>query len=140
MRYAVALLFLFTFCGKRAKPPVSYAPECMENVLAVDDSLGKLRNTDCKTLSLSTSISKYTSAMKAVDFTGCPEDFTTAFTAHRTAWDEMIPVTDKHPALRGEMHDLFKRLESSSDSVMFKKRLARIWSTWAEVEKTARKK
>lgn len=46
----------------------------------------------------------------------------------------MIPFVEKHPELRGEMHDLFDEVENSKDTNEFKPLLKEIWDTWGAVE------
>ena len=111
------------------------AIDCIDHVIKLDDSLGKKRNVDCVELSLSKTIINYTDAINSIDFSQCPEDFTTAFKSHIEAWNDMIEVTDNHDNLRGEMHDLFDSIEHTKDSLQFKIYLNTIWSTWADVEK-----
>lgn len=108
--------------------------ECINKILDADSKLGKERNVLCETVSLSETIKTYVAGMKALDFENCPQDFTKAFNSHIEAWNAMIPVTDNYPNLRGEMHDLFKELEKSNDSIVFTKKLSSIWDTWAIVE------
>lgn len=129
---SVLLLFvsLLLGCGSDHTKKV----ECMDRVIKIDDSLGKKRNNDCKTSSLSATIVNYTNGMKNIDFSGCPEDFKTAFRSHISAWDSMMKVTDNHDGLRGEMHDLFDTIERTKDSLHFKTYLDAIWATWANVE------
>lgn len=47
----------------------------------------------------------------------------------------MVKITDKYSGYRGEMHELFKKIESEKDSTEFKIRLKAIWNTWGKVEK-----
>lgn len=108
--------------------------ECINKILDADSKLGKERNVLCKTVSLSETIKTYVAGMKTLDFENCPQDFTKAFNSHIEAWNAMIPVTDNYPNLRGEMHDLFKEIEKSNDSIVFTKKLSSIWDTWAIVE------
>ena len=107
---------------------------CIEKIIAADSQLGKIRNHACEKQSLSLTISEYIAALKKLDYSGCPEAFVKAFNRHQQAWLDMIPVTDKYPELRGEMHDLFDIIERASDAETFKIRLKGIWDTWAEVE------
>lgn len=109
--------------------------ECMNRVIALDDSLGKIRNHACEKISLSQSIKDYSAGMKKFSYKKCPESFKKAFERHRQAWANMLVVTDKYPDLRGEMHVLFKQLEEGKDAELFKPLLKAIWDTWAEVEK-----
>lgn len=111
----------------------------MQRLIAIDDSLGKIRNRQCMELSLSETIQKYAEAMKTIETQHCPNELVVAYRSHREAWEAMLEVTDNYPNLRGEMHVLFKELEQSNDQVLFKKRLDAIWSTWADVEKFAPK-
>ncbi|WP_155958842.1 hypothetical protein [Flavobacterium limnosediminis] len=113
--------------------------DCISRVIAIDDSLGKIRNRECENLSLSQTIANYTKGMAAIDTKGCPEAFSKAYRSHKDAWNAVLPVTDTYPDLRGEMHVLFKELERSKDSVEFKKLQADIWTTWGEVERFVKK-
>ncbi len=107
---------------------------CMERIIALDDSLGSLRNHQCEQVSLDQTIANYAEGLEALDFSGCPPEFVSAFTSHIRAWRDMQPVAAQFPGLRGEMHDLFDQIALSPDSTVFQSRLDRIWSTWAEIE------
>lgn len=107
---------------------------CMEAIIEDDSQLGEIRNHACKEQSLSETIRDYTENLELLDFSDCPEDFKKAFKNHITAWKNMKLITDSHPDLRGEMHDLFDQIKVSTDSTIFKARLATIWSTWSEIE------
>lgn len=145
LKNLIALLVfsvLFTTCNpskgggqKEQMAETTDSPqECIKSIIALDDSLGKIRNHACEQISLAQTIQEYTSGMDQFDHQNCPSDFTTAFKKHREAWVSMIPIVEKYPELRGEMHDLFDQLESEKDSSEFKTRLAAIWTTWEEVE------
>ena len=112
---------------------------CIDRVLEADSSIGSIRNKQCETVSLSQTILNYAEAMTAVSTQNCPEAFTDAYESHRQAWLALLPITDKYPAMRGEMHVLFRQLEQTADAEVFKKKLAKIWATWAEVEKFVQK-
>lgn len=107
---------------------------CIERILAADDSLGRARNHACEQQPLSEVIANYASALAGLDFTSCPENFRAAFEGHRQAWLELLPITDRYPDLRGEMHALFEKLESGEHAKQFKPMVDRVWKTWAEVE------
>jgi len=107
---------------------------CITQVIAIDDSIGKIRNHNCETISLSETIRMYTSGIDKVDFTNCPPNFKQAFHSHKEAWTKMTTITNNYPDLRGEMHDLFKILEEGEDKEAFKILLGSIWSTWEDVE------
>ena len=133
---------LLLTCGDPKPPGDSVATAssdvgklCIERVIALDDSLGTLRNHACEKISLSATIEQYVAGMRAMNFERCPGDFTKAFNQHIEAWSNMQVVTDRHPDLRGEMHDLFDQLEAGADSAQFKPRLKAIWDTWGEIEK-----
>lgn len=100
----------------------------------MDASLGKIRNHDCETISLSQTILKYTQGVKKINYSNCPKEFVDAFENHRQAWIKMLSVTDKYPDLKGEIHDLFNILEKGNDKETFKPLLKSIWDTWGEVE------
>lgn len=108
--------------------------DCIDSVIALDDSLGKVRNHACERISLAQTIKEYTAGMAQFDYQNCPKDFTEAFKKHREAWLAMIPLVEKYPDLRGEMHDLFDQIEIGEHSEEFEPLLESIWSTWAEVE------
>jgi hypothetical protein len=108
--------------------------QCIQQVIALDDSLGTIRNHNCETISLSETIDQYAAAVEKINYKDCPEDFAKAFVKHREAWMAMKTVTDKYPNLRGEMHTLFDQIEKGKDSTLFKPLLKDIWDTWAEVE------
>jgi len=85
-------------------------------------------------MNLSQSIKNYVQSLEKLDWNDCPLKFKTAFLGHLKAWKDILVITDKHPALRGEMHDLFKEIELGKDSVLFKAAVEEIWNTWADVE------
>jgi len=111
---------------------------CIKYVIAVDDSLSALRNTDCEDISISESIYRYTTAIGSVSFNDCPDNFVRAYKRHQQAWLEMLRVTDKYPDLRGEMHQLFDTIQAGNDSTEFKQRLNLVWSTWDEIKVAAK--
>jgi hypothetical protein len=104
-------------------------------IIAQDDSLGVVRNHACETIPLAQTIRDYTEALAGLDYSDCPENFTSAFASHRQAWEQLIPFAEQYPDLRGEMHDLFDQLEKGPDAERFKPLVERIWETWREVEK-----
>ena len=110
--------------------------DCMALAIAQDDSLGKIRNQACKTISLSETIRQYAGSIESINYTDCPAAFETGFKKHRAAWIALLPVTDQYPDLRGEMHDLFKQLESGKHAGQFKPLVQSVWDTWAEIEAT----
>lgn len=107
---------------------------CVDRIIALDDSLGTLRNHTCKQEPLSVTIAHYAGELTALDFSDCPDTFFSAFKRHISAWEDMLPIVSRYPHLRGEMHDLFAQLAASPDSIEFKIREKRIWSTWREIE------
>jgi hypothetical protein len=109
--------------------------ECIDSVIRLDDSLGTIRNHACEKVALSISIKNYAEGIEKLNFKNCPAGFVKAFDIHRKAWIDMLKVTDRYPAMRGEMHDLFDQLEKTGDSVEFKMHLKMIWDTWAVIEK-----
>lgn len=110
------------------------AQNCMEQVIATDASFGEIRNHACETISLSETIKEYTAEIETYDFQDCPEAFTVAFKKHQSAWKEMLSVTDAYPDLRGEMHELFKIMETGNHAEAFGATLQKIQDTWTEVE------
>lgn len=132
---------LLATCGPTSQPnaatPTAEA-SCMRQILAADDSLGSIRNQTCETRPLASTIQQYTAGMAALDFSDCPPAFTEAFRAHQAAWAAMVPVVERYPDWRGEMHALFDSLAHSADSAVFHIRLAAIWETWGQVEEAMR--
>lgn len=108
--------------------------ECVRRFMSADDSLGKIRNHACETISLSQSIHQYVQALRNLDYRICLPAFQEAVDKHLDAWQNMKKITDRYPDLRGEMHALFDQLEKSKDSAIFKPLLDKIWDTWAGVE------
>lgn len=108
--------------------------DCVNLILTKDDSLGKIRNHACETLSLSETIKQYTQALDSLNFENCPSGFTNAFNNHIDAWTDIIQVTNHYPYLRGEMHDLFDKLEAGEHGDEFKPLLKNIWDTWKRIE------
>lgn len=118
-------------CGSQHQ----HGSRCMQKIIEQDSVLGFLRNQQSKQWPLSAAISNYVDATNGLKMNRCPPAFAAAFKSHMGAWQQMIAVTDNYPHLRGEMHELFNRLEKEKDSTLFKLKLKQIWDTWAEVEK-----
>lgn len=108
---------------------------CMDYIIAQDDSLGRIRNHASETVSLSESIEQYVSTGNELNFEHCPSEFTHAFKNHLNAWTEMQTVTDNYPDLRGEMHILFDTIAEGEHKTRFKASLEKIHNTWKDVEK-----
>ena len=108
--------------------------QCIDQIIAQDDSLGKVRNHACERISLAQTIREYTDAMGQFDYQNCPADFTIAFKKHREAWVALIPIVEKYPDMRGEMHTLFEILENGAHAAAFKLLVKAVWDTWGEVE------
>jgi hypothetical protein len=137
------LMTLLTACNSAAeeKQPRVIAPSveklsCVEQILLMDDSLGTVRNHACEKISLSESIDNYVQGFESLDYEACPQFFRHAFGQHLDAWKDMMPITNKHPELRGEMHELFDQLKESADSAVFNRKLKKIQDTWTLVEQT----
>ncbi|NNF32653.1 MAG: hypothetical protein HKN68_01000 [Saprospiraceae bacterium] len=144
MRTLIILLGSLIICllsckgGAKEKPSGNKGEDCIRTVLSKDTSLGSKRNNECKEVSLSTTIDRYVISLSGLDYSECPNLFTEAFKSHIDAWVNMKQVTDSFPNLRGELHDLFDQIEGSKDSIVFKKLLADVWSTWEIVEKESK--
>ncbi len=139
---AIFALHFFSGCGvnrqrsnlQNPQAESSILQTCIENAIALDDSLGKVRNHACETLPLAIAIQQYADGLQWIDYTTCPLKFSAAFEAHRQAWLQMIPYLQKYPEHRGEMHYLFGEFEKGPDSATFKPLLKNIWDTWAVIE------
>lgn len=119
----------------KTKPTSMTKIECNKQLLAMDDSLGSIRNHACEKISLSKTIKIYVTDLKAVPVENCSKALVSAFYTHLEAWENVIPITNKYDAMRGEMHDLFDEIRMKSDSTVFNTRVKAIWDTWADVEK-----
>jgi len=133
MRSHFILIFMLGMLIIGCKNKTTENP-CIKNIIAQDELLGKVRNNICKTQSLSKAISDYTQGMRHLILVGCPQEFNDAFETHIVAWENMIPIADKYPEERGEMHDIFDRIKAKSDKD-FDDQLQSIWDSWAQVEK-----
>lgn len=132
----IGFCFLFFVSCNRQKKGNNDPSECITQILRADDSLGKIRNHECETKTLTKTIKNYAGRLSSLDFSQCPDTFSKAFKGHIKAWNEMLVVVKSHDTLRGEMHDLFDQIAISKDSIIFKEKLNAIWSTWSEVEKS----
>ncbi len=135
----LGLMLLLTSCNtnvnKESNESEAANPtSCIDLIIQMDDSLGTIRNHACESIPLSETIENYVQSIRKLDFEDCPEKFSKAFEQHMDAWTNMISLTDQHPDLRGEMHELFDELKVSADSVEFNQKLQVIWDTWGEVE------
>ena len=134
----IAFLLLLTACGPSESADKSDNIEsdahCIESILEEDNRLGEVRNHACEHMSLEQTIEEYTKALEQLDYSNCPEGFTTAFNSHIQAWKSMIPTVESYSDLRGEMHDLFDQIEATAGSENFSSALAEVWETWGAVE------
>ncbi|WP_418603117.1 hypothetical protein [Hwangdonia sp.] len=131
----LVLIFVLIGCKQKEKNHAVANKDCIEKIIKTDDSLGTIRNYECEKISLSQTISNYANSLNNLDFTGCPEQFKTAFKNHEQAWRNMMVLTNNYPELRGEMHDLFDTIKTGKDSAAFNPLLKNIWDTWAIIEK-----
>ena len=131
-----AFMILTGSCSESTtKKSVNSPNNCIKSIIAIDDSLGSLRNNQCKEISLSETIKNYTASLTSLDYSQCPQSFSNAFKSHIDAWNNVTEITDNYSELRGEMHDLFDQIKITPDSTKFNSLVAKIWSTWAEIEK-----
>ena len=126
-----------TSTSEVVKPTKEQESACKKSVMKVDAGIAAKRNKACKKQSLGKTISEYIYGLEHSDFTHCPESFKSAFYDHIIAWKETLPIAEKYPDLRGEMHALFEQIEAGPDGDAFKPLVAKVWSTWEEVEKVA---
>jgi len=113
------------------------AMACVKMVFEKDSILGEIRNHSSKNISLSETINDYTKELESMNFTNCPEKFKSSFNAHIMAWRHLRSVTDKYPAMRGELHDIFASIEKSGDSTEFKALVQEVWDTWDLVKENS---
>ncbi len=105
----------------------------MEAIIAQDEELGARRNHATEDTSLSAAIHQYTAGVRALDFSACPEAFTTAFQEHLDAWEASIGFFSRYDSLRAEMHELFLIIEKEQPDA-YQAALKPIMDTWGEVE------
>ncbi|WGD35174.1 hypothetical protein [Olleya sp. YS] len=135
MKHIIFSFSLVLISCNTQKSDVLKQTACIDTILKQDDSLGRIRNDASKEHSLSNTILSYTDALNALDYSNCPESFSSAFKGHIDAWNNMMLITNKYPTLRGEMHDVFDSIKTTKDSVAFKIFLKDIWDTWDTIEK-----
>ena len=107
---------------------------CIDRIISGDSEYGTIRNHDPEEMPISQAIVNYVRNIRSMDYSNCPEDFSSLFNAHILAWEELIPLTEKHLELRGEMHDVFNEIEKSGDADQFNQGVKKIWETWGELE------
>ena len=84
--------------------------------------------------------SRYVQALRAIDLSGCPEDFRDAFKAHIQAWAGYEKVARSYGGFRGFFKGFFTGGGSAVAAVSEgADAQAEIESTWREVERIARK-
>ena len=139
--YVLLSFILLVGCNKSKSSNTNYLAQqdqveenCISKIIAIDDSLGKIRNDASNITSLSSTINQYVKSLKELDYNDCPDSFSMAFHNHLQAWINILEITDNYPDLRGEMHTLFNTLEKSEHSEQFKILLNEIWSTWSIIE------
>lgn len=126
-----------TYC-RSLKNDKDQAAWHMDQVLQRDSELSEVRNHACEASTLSQAIKDYVAELKGFDFEGCPEEFAHAFNKHQLAWSALIPLTDKHSELRGEMHDLLAKIEASDDAQELAPLKKAIFDTWSEIEEATK--
>jgi len=107
---------------------------CMSRIIVFDDSLGRIRNHACEKIDLSTTIKQYLKSCRAMNYKECPVAFNAAIEKHYAAWDNMLPLTDKYPDLRGEMTQLFKQLKTGEHAQEFIPLEKAIIDTWSDID------
>lgn len=112
--------------------------DCVKQIFEKDSVFGHIRNYDSEKGSLTEAINNYVKNAKTLDFSNCPEGFEAAFQKHVDAWRDFRKVSDKHPTLRGELHEVFAVIEKTEDSTVFKSSLKQIFDTWTEVKETSK--
>lgn len=139
MCFGMAIL-LFNGSCKNEKLDKLADISCSKYILAQDDSLGSVRNHASEHMPISQSVVQYIKELSKLNFDDCPDDFVEAFEEHMSAWLNVIPILEKYPDARAEMHEVFKEIESGIHQDTFKILVDEIWSTWAKVEKASGKK
>lgn len=134
------VLLLFISCNRTIKRTSAQTDShtCIQQVLAIDDSLGNKRNHECEQITLSETIKNYIQGLRQINFDDCPVEFRSAFENHIQAWSNLTKVTDKYPEKRGEMHVLFDEIRNGKDSLQFNKYIGSVWNTWYEIEEMSK--
>lgn len=137
----MGIMLLLVSCNSNSRTIINREEKkCVQKVLTIDDSLGKIRNHETEKISLSRAIENYTNELRKISFEKCPGDFKSAFDDHIQAWKNITRITDKYSTKRGEMHVLLDEIEQSKDSVQFNKLMQEIWNTWKEIENSIEKR
>ena len=110
--------------------------KCIERIFKKDSVLGEIRNHASEKISLSQAIMDSTAELESLDYSDCPGKFVSSFHRHIAAWKMVTKVTDNYPSQRGELDDIFVKLEKSEDSTEFKFLVKQVWDTWNEVEES----
>lgn len=120
------------------RPDFDYAPG-IRRVLQGDEAAAEQRNRGTETRPMHEVVREYVQAMDDFDYAGTPGDFCEAMREHRDAWAHLIPRVIREPDLRGEMHDVLDQLTADDAALreVYQRLLDDIWTTWAEVERTA---
>lgn len=120
--------------------PSPAAIACVESVMALDDSLGRVRNHLSEMIPVHESIEHYVQSSEIyLNFEDCPALFQSAFQRHTNAWKEMAKVCEEYAEYRGEMHSVMDRIAIECDCKEFNEALSEIWESWAEVENVTKR-
>lgn len=147
----LAALLSLAACSRPAGSPVTgrkgavSAPSgaetlaAIERVLAAYEVLARVRNHASETAPVADAVRDYVAGLESLDFSATPAAFEAAFARHRAAWEAAIPVLEPHAELRGEMHAVLEEIRRRDDArILLEEAEARIWGSWAEVERVAR--
>ncbi len=140
----ISFLLLLACKGNEEKPNTSDLKietdktNCVNEIFKRDSLFGEIRNHSSEKISLSKTITIYSKNLKSLDYSNCPEEFKLAFHKHNEAWLDFRKVSNKYPLLRGELHDIFTKIEKSEDSTEFKSCLKQILETWKLVEESSK--
>lgn len=139
--YLTLVLVLFSTllcfsCNNKEALSRAMQEVAIQEVFQKDSELGKIRNHASETKPLHIAIEEYVASLNKIDFSKTPLEFEEAFKKHIQAWQDAIPFFAQHSKLRGELHDIFKKIHqtSDSDSKQLKIHEKAIWDTWEAIE------
>ncbi|MGH1362186.1 MAG: hypothetical protein ACRBF0_01435 [Calditrichia bacterium] len=146
--FTFLLVFILLICGCESKKSETQKETSEESsytaaikmVLEKDSALGAIRNNAPKDTTLAQTVRNYSKALRQIDFSKCPQEFTSAFKAHIESWEASIEFLETYPALRGELHEAFDSIRSrgEADSIALAAIEKPIWDTWKIAEDFAK--
>ena len=118
----------------------NHATLAIARIFEIDSVLAKQRDNLPITQPLALAVESYVAGLNALDFSGCPTEFSQPFERHCEAWKNSIPFFSQHDELRGEMHQAIEKIRSLGPEAVTEldRQMKPIMETWQDVEKAAK--